>query len=331
MAKKTKKKVVKKSTKKKAKKKVVKKSAKKKVSKKITKKKKSKKKVAKKSSKKKVSKKATKKKKAKKKVAKKSAKKKVSKKTTKKKKSKKKVTKKTSKKKVSKKTTKKKKSKKKVAKKSAKKKVSKKTTKKKKAKKKVTKKSSKKRSSKKVSTKIKSKPTKGKIENNSKHLKIPLDYSINNLESFNKPGTDEELASRKDWLLELKDKSQELLNVLNNWSEAYERKDIEINSWVIRADSESARTDKENSLRLFKPEQITDYIEHNIIKWIKEPSDPKKAYSFALDDFEKVFEKICHIRSENTTPMGFSSDVRHLGRFLEIIDNNIKSMLERNE
>ena len=299
MAKKTKKKVAKKSTKKKTKKKVVKKSAKKKVSKKTTKKKKVKKKVSKKASKK-----TTKKKKAKKKVA-----KKASKKTTKKKKAKKKVTKKTSKK-----TSKKKKVKKKVAKKSPKKRVSKKAAKKKK-----------------VSKKLKSKPSEEKAENNSKHLKIPSDYSIKNLESFKSPGNDEELANRTDWLLKLKDKSQELLNVLKNWSEAYEREDIENNSWVVRADSEGARIDKENALKLFKPEQITEYIEHNIIKWIKEPSDPKKAYSFALEDFEKVFEKICHIRSENTTPMGFSSDVRHLGRFLEIIDNNIKSMLEKHE
>ena len=97
----------------------------------------------------------------------------------------------------------------------------------------------------------------------------------------------------------------------------------------MRGDSENERSTKENSLQLFKPEQITEYLENNIIKWIKEPSDPKKSYSFTLEDFEKVFEKICHIRSENTTPMGFSSDVRHLGRFLEIVDNNIKSMLEK--
>ncbi|MDC0253593.1 hypothetical protein OAK75_01755 [Bacteriovoracales bacterium] len=313
MAKKTKKKVAKKPTKKKTKKKVAKKSAKKKVSKKTTKKKKAKKKVVKKPAKKK----ATKKKKVKKKAVKKPAKKK----TTKKKKVKKKAVKKPAKKK----TTKKKKVKKKVVKKPAKKKI----TKKKKVKKKVVKKPAKKKATKKK--KVKSKPSEEKTENNSKHLKIPLNYSINSLESFTKPGTDEELASRTDWLLELKDKSQELLNILRNWSEAYEREDIENNSWVVRADSESARVDKEDSLRLFKPEQITDYIENNIIKWIKEPSDPKKAYSFALEDFEKVFEKICHIRSENTTPMGFSSDVRHLGRFLEIIDNNIKSMLERHE
>ena len=207
-----------------------------------------------------------------------------------------------------------------------KKKAAKKFTKKK-TKKKVSKKSTKRKA---VKKKAKSKSSEDKSDNKSERLRIPSDYSINNnIEDHNKHITEEEFTNRAEWLLELKNKSQELLNILKNWSEAYEKKDIENDSWIVRGDSENERSTKENSLQLFKPEQITEYLENNIIKWIKEPSDPQKSYRFTLEDFEKVFEKICHIRSENTTPMGFSSDVRHLGRFLEIVDNNIKSMLEK--
>jgi hypothetical protein len=307
MAKKIKKKIAKKRTSKKtAKKKVTKKKASKKAAKKKVTKKVAKKKASKKTAKKKVTKKV-----AKKKALKKTAKKKVTKKVTKKKASKK-----TAKKKVTKKVTKKK-----ASKKTAKKKVTKKVAKKKALKKTANKKGSK-RTKKKVAKKAKSKPSREKSDSKSKHLKIPVDYSIkNNTEGLNKQGTEEELTHKAEWLLELKNKSQELLNILRDWSDAYERKDIKSDSWVMQ----------ENSLGVFKPEQISEFIEHNIIKWIKEPSDPKKAFSFTLEDFESVLEKICHIKSENTAPMGFSSDVRHLSRFLEIVDNNIKSMLEKDE
>ena len=113
---------------------------------------------------------------------------------------------------------------------------------------------------------------------------------------------------------------------INYLSRPKKRKDIENDSWSVREASEG---DGDNSIKILKPEQITEYLEQNIINWIKEPSDSNKSYNFSLEDFEKVFEKICHINSENTTPMGFSSDVRHLSRFLEILDSNIKSMLEK--
>ena len=140
-------------------------------------------------------------------------------------------------------------------------------------------------------------------------------------------GTEEESTNRAEWLGELKNKNQELLNILTDWADAYERQDIGHDSWAVRENSEN---NEDNNPKLFKPEQISEYIESHIINWIKEPSDPKRAYNYTLEDFQKVFEKICHINSDNTTPMGFSSDVRHLSRFLEIVDSNIKSMLEKN-
>ena len=245
-----------------------------------------------------------------------------------KKKTKKKTTKKKVAKKVSKKKTKKKATKKKVAKKASKKKTKKKATKKKVAKKASKKKTKKKATKKKVA---KRKPSEGRPKNDeSKKLKIPLNYSINNSEGFSGDGNDEESTKRAEWLGVLKSKNQELLNMLTDWSDAYDRQDIGHDSWALKESSGSDEKSEGSSPRLLKPEQISEYIESNIIKWIKEPSDPTISYNYTLEDFQKVYEKICHINSENTTPMGFSSDVRHLSRFLEIVDNNIKSMLEKN-
>ena len=141
-------------------------------------------------------------------------------------------------------------------------------------------------------------------------------------------GSDES-SNRAHWLGTLKNKNQELLNILMEWSDAYEREDIGQDSWTVKESSENGQGSASHSLKLFKPEQISEFIESQIIKWIKEPSDPNRAYNYTLEDFQKVFEKICHINSENTTPMGFSSDVRHLSRFLEIVDSNIKAMLAK--
>ena len=162
-------------------------------------------------------------------------------------------------------------------------------------------------------------------------MKIPLNYSLNNnLENLETESSSEEEKNHKaEWLVELKRKNEELLEILRNWADAYERKEIESNAWVYKG---VTQTDEENrsELKMFKPEQITEFIEHNIINWIKEPTEHNKGYFYALEDFEKVFEKICHINSGNTTPKGFSSDVRHLSRFLEIVDSNIKSCCRLN-
>ena len=232
------------------------------------------------------------------------------------------------KKKAKKKVSKKKATKKKVAKKKVAKKASKKKTKKKATKKKVAKKATKKKTKKKVAER---KPTEEKSENESKKLKIPLNYSINNnMGELSGEGSDNESANRAQWLGELKSKNQELLDILNEWSDAYDRQEIGHDSWDLKGGSDHDGGGESNHPKLYKPEQISEFIETQIIKWIQGPSDSDRAYNYSLEDFQKVFEKICHINSDNTTPMGFSSDVRHLSRFLEIVDSNIKSMLEKN-
>jgi hypothetical protein len=152
-----------------------------------------------------------------------------------------------------------------------------------------------------------------------------LEILDSRFKEHNPPEKSEEanLINRNAWLLDLKFYSQEMIAVLDEWSESFEKGHIQKGVWELGELPITMRDTSEDHLSVFTPEEISSYLKENLLD---------HPYSFLAeedkifqDDFKKAYDKISKKTKDNILPEEYSSDVIHLHRFLEVVAKEIDS------